>query len=146
MEEKGNEPFWFWNVFYTRLRLGICYLRLPFMNFFWLYPLFNFNTMKLKFELLFEWASAWFLHLTEIYKAVISVGLIVLGAFIAGARDFSFDAYGYAVVFMSNIATAIYLATISRIGCIPILSLSHISEIRNFTTSFFSLHFFVYNL
>ncbi|WVY89547.1 hypothetical protein V8G54_035061, partial [Vigna mungo] len=48
--------------------------------------------------------------------AVISVGLIVFGAFVAGARDFSFDAYGYAVVFMSNIATAIYLATISRIG------------------------------
>ncbi|KAK7377220.1 hypothetical protein VNO80_02642 [Phaseolus coccineus] len=45
-----------------------------------------------------------------------SVGLIVFGAFVAGARDFSFDAYGYAVVFMSNIATAIYLATISRIG------------------------------
>ncbi|KAJ7958784.1 UDP-sugar transporter like [Quillaja saponaria] len=45
-----------------------------------------------------------------------SVGLIVLGAFIAGARDFSFDAYGYAVVFLSNITTAIYLATISRIG------------------------------
>lgn len=28
----------------------------------------------------------------------------------------SFDAYGYAVVFISNIATAIYLATIARIG------------------------------
>ncbi|BBG95523.1 Nucleotide/sugar transporter family protein, partial [Prunus dulcis] len=35
-----------------------------------------------------------------------SVGLIVLGAFIAGARDLSFDAYGYAVVFLSNITTA----------------------------------------
>ncbi|KAM5564477.1 hypothetical protein ABKV19_018851 [Rosa sericea] len=45
-----------------------------------------------------------------------SVGLIVLGAFIAGARDLSFDAYGYAVVFLSNITTAIYLATIARIG------------------------------
>lgn len=66
------------------------------------------------------------LHLTEIYKDVISVGLIVFGAFVAGARDLSFDAYGYAVVFMSNIATAIYLATIARIGCIPILLVSHI--------------------
>ncbi|KAL5127529.1 Nucleotide-sugar uncharacterized transporter 3 [Glycine soja] len=47
---------------------------------------------------------------------VISVGLIVFGAFVAGARDLSFDGYGYAVVFMSNIATAIYLATIARIG------------------------------
>ncbi|KAJ4953990.1 hypothetical protein NE237_030822 [Protea cynaroides] len=45
-----------------------------------------------------------------------SVGLIVLGAFIAGARDFSFDSYGYAIVFIANIATAIYLATIARLG------------------------------
>ncbi|KOM42000.1 hypothetical protein LR48_Vigan04g219800 [Vigna angularis] len=52
-----------------------------------------------------------------------SVGLIVFGAFIAGARDFSFDAYGYAIVFLSNITTAIYLAMIARVGCIPILSL-----------------------
>ncbi|XP_042987730.1 UDP-N-acetylglucosamine transporter UGNT1 isoform X7 [Carya illinoinensis] len=50
------------------------------------------------------------------FTDVISVGLIVLGAFIAGARDFSFDGYGYAVVFLSNITTAIYLATIARIG------------------------------
>uniref|UniRef100_A0A6N2KGM5 Sugar phosphate transporter domain-containing protein n=1 Tax=Salix viminalis TaxID=40686 RepID=A0A6N2KGM5_SALVM len=49
-------------------------------------------------------------------KDVISVGLIVLGAFIAGARDLSFDFYGYAVVFLANFTTAIYLATISRIG------------------------------
>ncbi|KAL3633590.1 UDP-N-acetylglucosamine transporter ugnt1 [Castilleja foliolosa] len=45
-----------------------------------------------------------------------SVGLIVLGAFIAGARDLTFDSYGYTVVFLSNITTAIYLATIARIG------------------------------
>ncbi|KAF5936228.1 hypothetical protein HYC85_027357 [Camellia sinensis] len=45
-----------------------------------------------------------------------SVALIVIGAFIAGARDLSFDSYGYAVVFMANITTAIYLATIARIG------------------------------
>lgn len=42
--------------------------------------------------------------------------LIVLGAFIAGARDLSFDYYGYVIVFLSNITTAIYLATIARIG------------------------------
>ncbi|KAH1203552.1 Nucleotide-sugar uncharacterized transporter 3 [Glycine max] len=59
-------------------------------------------------------------------SVIFSVGLIVFGAFVAGARDLSFDAYGYAVVFMSNIATAIYLATIARIGCIPILLLSQI--------------------
>ncbi|XP_022863807.1 nucleotide-sugar uncharacterized transporter 3 isoform X2 [Olea europaea var. sylvestris] len=45
-----------------------------------------------------------------------SVALIMMGAFIAGARDLSFDSYGYLVVFLSNISTAIYLATISRIG------------------------------
>ncbi|XP_042491608.1 UDP-N-acetylglucosamine transporter UGNT1-like isoform X2 [Macadamia integrifolia] len=45
-----------------------------------------------------------------------SVVLIVLGAFIAGARDLSFDSYGYAIVFIANITTAIYLATIARLG------------------------------
>ncbi|XP_057776483.1 UDP-N-acetylglucosamine transporter UGNT1-like [Salvia miltiorrhiza] len=45
-----------------------------------------------------------------------SVTLIVLGAFIAGSRDLSFDSYGYLVVFLSNFTTAIYLATIARIG------------------------------
>ncbi|XP_068665967.1 UDP-N-acetylglucosamine transporter UGNT1-like [Aristolochia californica] len=45
-----------------------------------------------------------------------SVALIIFGAFIAGARDLSFESYGYAIVFISNITTAIYLATISRIG------------------------------
>ncbi|XP_050220498.1 UDP-N-acetylglucosamine transporter UGNT1 [Mercurialis annua] len=45
-----------------------------------------------------------------------SVGVIIIGAFIAGARDLSFDFYGYGVVFLANITTAIYLATISRIG------------------------------
>ncbi|XP_071698137.1 UDP-N-acetylglucosamine transporter UGNT1-like isoform X2 [Rutidosis leptorrhynchoides] len=45
-----------------------------------------------------------------------SVGIIIVGAFIAGARDLSFDAYAYAVVFSANICTAIYLASIARIG------------------------------
>ncbi|PKA51456.1 GDP-mannose transporter GONST1 [Apostasia shenzhenica] len=45
-----------------------------------------------------------------------SVALIVFGAFVAGARDLSFDSYGYAIVFISNITTAIYLATIARVG------------------------------
>ncbi|KAJ9163071.1 hypothetical protein P3X46_022785 [Hevea brasiliensis] len=45
-----------------------------------------------------------------------SVGIIMLGAFIAGARDLSFDAYSYGIVFIANICTAIYLASISRIG------------------------------
>ncbi|KAG8652040.1 UDP-N-acetylglucosamine transporter UGNT1 isoform X2 [Manihot esculenta] len=55
-----------------------------------------------------------------------SVGIIIFGAFIAGARDLSFDAYSYAIVFIANICTAIYLASISRIGviCAPILLVS----------------------
>ncbi|KAH9287950.1 hypothetical protein KI387_032067, partial [Taxus chinensis] len=45
-----------------------------------------------------------------------SVGLILLGAFVAGARDLSFDFYSYMIVIVSNVTTAIYLITISRIG------------------------------
>lgn len=47
-----------------------------------------------------------------------------MGAFCAGARDLSFDAYGYAVVFVANICTAIYLASIAHIGNSFILLLS----------------------
>ncbi|KAG0482206.1 hypothetical protein HPP92_010290 [Vanilla planifolia] len=50
------------------------------------------------------------------FSIVSSVALIVFGAFVAGARDLSFDTYGYGIVFVSNITTAIYLATIARIG------------------------------
>lgn len=50
------------------------------------------------------------------YSIIVSVGLIVFGAFVAGARDLSFDMYGYAVVLVANLTTAIYLATISRLG------------------------------
>ncbi|CAJ2675002.1 UDP-N-acetylglucosamine transporter UGNT1-like [Trifolium pratense] len=50
------------------------------------------------------------------HSVVFSVGLIIFGAFVAGARDLSFDGYGYGVVFLANISTAIYLATIARIG------------------------------
>lgn len=50
------------------------------------------------------------------HPVVGSVALIVLGAFVAGARDLSFDAYGYGMVFIANMTTAIYLATINRVG------------------------------
>ncbi|KAH7574391.1 hypothetical protein JRO89_XS03G0290600 [Xanthoceras sorbifolium] len=56
------------------------------------------------------------LNATNLFIELISVGIIILGALIAGARDLSFDAYGYAVVFTANICTAIYLASIARIG------------------------------
>lgn len=45
-----------------------------------------------------------------------SVVMIVFGAFVAGARDMSYDSYGYAIVLIANVATAVYLATIARIG------------------------------
>ena len=35
------------------------------------------------------------------------MALIVFGAFVAGARDLSFDARGYAIVFVANITIAI---------------------------------------
>lgn len=47
---------------------------------------------------------------------VACVGIIMLGAFVAGARDLSFDYYSYTIVFVSNITTAVYLACISSIG------------------------------
>lgn len=51
-------------------------------------------------------------------KIDVSVGVIIFGAFFAGARDLSFDFYGYAIVFLANITTAVYLATIARIGTV----------------------------
>ncbi|XP_021852767.1 UDP-N-acetylglucosamine transporter UGNT1 isoform X2 [Spinacia oleracea] len=45
-----------------------------------------------------------------------SVGIIILGAFVAGARDLSFDFYSYGVVLLSNLCTAIYLTSIARLG------------------------------
>jgi drug/metabolite transporter (DMT)-like permease len=47
---------------------------------------------------------------------IASVAIIVLGAFVAGSRDLSFELEGYATVLLSNIMTAIYLATIARLG------------------------------
>ncbi|KAG0583300.1 hypothetical protein M758_3G126700 [Ceratodon purpureus] len=47
---------------------------------------------------------------------ITSVAIIVFGVIIAGSRDFSFDLGGYSLVFLSNLATAIYLATIARLG------------------------------
>jgi len=47
---------------------------------------------------------------------ILSVAIIVLGALIAGSRDLSFKLEGYSVVLLSNLTTAIYLATIARLG------------------------------
>lgn len=65
----------------------------------------------------------YYLILNGMTKLFISVALIVLGAFVAGARDLSFDAYGYGMVFIANMTTAIYLATINRVGSIHILTI-----------------------
>ncbi|KAI4380186.1 hypothetical protein MLD38_006405 [Melastoma candidum] len=65
----------------------------------------------------FTMVAEWILASQKYTSSVIgSVGLIVLGAFVAGARDLSFDFYGYFVVFLANITTAIYLATIACVG------------------------------
>nr|XP_027187915.1 nucleotide-sugar uncharacterized transporter 3-like isoform X2 [Cicer arietinum] len=54
-----------------------------------------------------------------------SVGIILAGALIAGARDLSFDAYAYTVVFLENMCKAVYLASVSHVVliCGPILFL-----------------------
>ncbi|XP_058182144.1 UDP-N-acetylglucosamine transporter UGNT1-like [Rhododendron vialii] len=49
-------------------------------------------------------------------SVVCSVAIIILGALVAGARDLSYDSYSYAVVFISNICTAVYLASVARVG------------------------------
>ncbi|KAJ8559903.1 hypothetical protein K7X08_003961 [Anisodus acutangulus] len=49
-------------------------------------------------------------------QVVACVGIIMLGAFVAGARDLSFDYYSYTIVVISNTTTAIYLACISSIA------------------------------
>ncbi|KAI8570702.1 hypothetical protein RHMOL_Rhmol01G0056900 [Rhododendron molle] len=51
-----------------------------------------------------------------LYMGLISVAIIILGALVAGARDLSYDSYSYAVVFISNICTAVYLASVARVG------------------------------
>ncbi|KAE8730746.1 hypothetical protein F3Y22_tig00002880pilonHSYRG00017 [Hibiscus syriacus] len=50
------------------------------------------------------------------WQDFISVGIIIFGAFVAGASDLSFDAYSYTIVFVANLCTAIYLASIAHIG------------------------------
>ena len=62
----------------------------------------------------------------ETPKGCISVAIIVLGAFAAGARDLSFDFYSYAVVLISNICTAVYLASIARLGTISCVHATNI--------------------
>ncbi len=52
----------------------------------------------------------------DVKNDVNSVAIIVLGALIAGSRDLSFKLEGYSVVLLSNLTTAIYLATIARLG------------------------------
>ena len=44
------------------------------------------------------------------------VRILVLGAFVAGSRDLSFNLQGYMVVLLSNLTTAIYLSIISHFG------------------------------
>ncbi|KAL2929713.1 Nucleotide-sugar uncharacterized transporter 3, partial [Bienertia sinuspersici] len=50
------------------------------------------------------------------FNVVGSVAIIILGAFVAGARDLSFDFYSYGVVLLSNLCTAVYLTSIARLG------------------------------
>jgi solute carrier family 35 protein len=49
---------------------------------------------------------------------------------VAGARDLSFDAYAYTVVFIENMCKAVYLASISRVGKIINVSCYHVSSMK----------------
>eukprot|EP01024_Parvocaulis_polyphysoides_P040406 TRINITY_DN3674_c0_g2_i4.p1 TRINITY_DN3674_c0_g2~~TRINITY_DN3674_c0_g2_i4.p1 ORF type:complete len:378 (+),score=46.49 TRINITY_DN3674_c0_g2_i4:105-1238(+) len=49
-------------------------------------------------------------------KVVTAVGMMVIGALIAGLRDLEFNLHGYLMVFAANCSTALYLAVISKIG------------------------------
>ncbi|KAG5564380.1 hypothetical protein RHGRI_000542 [Rhododendron griersonianum] len=53
-------------------------------------------------------------------SVVCTVAIIILGALVAGARDLSYDSYSYAVVFISNICTAVYLASVARVDVVLI--------------------------
>ncbi|WVZ18460.1 hypothetical protein V8G54_005782 [Vigna mungo] len=50
------------------------------------------------------------------FTMVTDVGIIIAGAFVAGARDITFDSYSYSVVFIENMCKAVYLASVSRLG------------------------------
>ncbi|KAL1816040.1 hypothetical protein ACET3Z_018614 [Daucus carota] len=65
------------------------------------------------FTMLFEYLLAGQKHSLSV---VGSVGIIIFGAIVAGVADLAFDPHSYAVVFTANICTAIYLASIARVG------------------------------
>eukprot|EP00217_Crustomastix_stigmatica_P013514 CAMPEP_0183794430 /NCGR_PEP_ID=MMETSP0803_2-20130417/3831_1 /TAXON_ID=195967 /ORGANISM="Crustomastix stigmata, Strain CCMP3273" /LENGTH=220 /DNA_ID=CAMNT_0026038833 /DNA_START=592 /DNA_END=1254 /DNA_ORIENTATION=+ len=46
------------------------------------------------------------------FKVGLAVGVMIVGALIAGAHDFSFSVRGYALVLCCNISTAVYLTMI----------------------------------
>ncbi|CAM8923048.1 unnamed protein product [Rhodiola kirilowii] len=76
-------------------------------------------------------------------RVISSVAIIILGAYVAGVRDLTFDLYSYGIVFLANICTAVYLALIARIGiiCAPILLLSAIVR-RDFEVVFSFPHLY----
>lgn len=53
---------------------------------------------------------------TQSSSVVMSVMLMVGGAALAGSTDLHFDTTGYVYVFANNLATAVYLAFIARMG------------------------------
>jgi hypothetical protein len=81
----------------------------------YLYP-FSWDTAFVMLNVFRTCSESIMFHYPVANQGFISVALIVFGAFVAGARDLSFDARGYAIVFVANITTAVYLATINRIG------------------------------
>ncbi|KAM7251702.1 hypothetical protein ACFE04_023585 [Oxalis oulophora] len=64
----------------------------------------------------FPLSFTFLLYMGSVIRWLSLAGVVILGAFIAGAWDLAFDAYGYSVVCIANLCTAVYLASIARIG------------------------------
>ncbi|KAG5226087.1 UDP-N-acetylglucosamine transporter UGNT [Salix suchowensis] len=121
----GGKSFPYWGVLpsFTHGTVLFCHF-LPLCTIFNLlnYDLnsckhqYHSHLVQLSYSSLVLTSVALCVPVVQLNTDFISVGIIILGAFVAGARDLSFDAYGYAVVFVANICTAVYLASIARIG------------------------------
>lgn len=60
-------------------------------------------------------AEYFMLHKTHSNKVIISVCILTLGAFVSALGDVTFTVTGYFLVFLNNLLTAAYLASIKRI-------------------------------
>lgn len=60
-----------------------------------------------------EWIMA---RKTSSLSIKVSVGLMIVGALVAGVHDLNFDVLAYAIVMIYNLCTAMYLVLINKIS------------------------------